>query len=165
MKEVLVVCTANVCRSPMVAGLLTQRFDAEGLGNLVIVRSAGVYAESGKSIWAPMREQMAGRGMDLQRHRSQPVSSEMVRTADLIIVMEEGHRQSIFYLNPSAVRKAFLLSELAGEAEPLIDVMGGTAQDVSAACDKAEQWLADGWSQILTRLGLPKSIALESDRS
>ena len=59
----------------MVAGLLTQRFDAEGLGNLVIVRSAGVYAESGKSIWTPMREQMAARGMDLQRHRSQPVSS------------------------------------------------------------------------------------------
>ncbi len=157
MKVILVVCTANVCRSPMVAGLLTQRFEAAGLGDLVMVRSAGVYAEPGKPVWAPIREQMATRGVDLLRHRSQPVSTEMVQAADLIIVMEESQRQSIFYLVPSAVRKAFLLSEFAGEAEPLLDVMGHPAPEVSAACDQAAAWLAGGWSEMVARLGLPNS--------
>jgi protein-tyrosine phosphatase len=138
----------------MVAGLLTQRLDAAGLGNQVIVRSAGTYAESGKPAWAPMRELMAARGVDLQRHRSQPVSSDMVQSADLIIVMEERQRQSIFYLEPRVLHKVFLLSEMAGDADPLWDVMGQPLEEVCEACDQAEAWLAAGWTQLLARLSL-----------
>jgi protein-tyrosine phosphatase len=154
MKQVLVVCSANICRSPMVAGLLTQRLDTWGFGGEVLVRSAGTYADPGHSAWGLVRELLSARGIDLSRHRSQAVSSEMVSVADLILVMEEGHRQSIFYLAPRALRKVFLLSELAGESEPLPDVMGQSLLEVQAACNRAEQWLIAGWDQIMTRLAL-----------
>jgi protein-tyrosine-phosphatase len=158
MKQVLIVCTANICRSPMVAGLLTQCLDAAGLGDQVIVRSAGTYAEPGKPAWPPVGELMAQYGVDLQRHRSQPISSEMVEAADLIIVMEEGQRQSIFYLAPRALPKVFLLSELAGDADPLADVMGQPIQAVHQARDQAKQWLADGWDRLLARLALVETV-------
>lgn len=154
MKQVLIVCTANICRSPMVAELLTQRLDTAGLGDQVMVRSAGTFAQAGKPAWEPVRELMAARGVDLQRHRSQPVSYDMVQSVDLIIVMEERHRQSIFYLEPRALHKVFLLSEMAGDADPLWDVMGRPIEEVSQVCDQAESWLAAGWDQLLTRLSL-----------
>lgn len=138
----------------MVAGLLTRRLDAAGLGDQVLVRSAGTYAESGKPAWAPVRELMAARGVDLQRHRSQPISYDMVQTADLIIVMEEQQRQSIFYLEPRVLPRVYLLSEMAGDADPLRDVMGRPLEEVRRVCDRAEYWLAAGWDQLLARLAL-----------
>jgi protein-tyrosine-phosphatase len=168
MKQVLVVCSANICRSPMVAGLLTHRLDTSGFGGEVLVRSAGTYADAGHSAWGPVRELLGARGIDLSRHRSQAVSSEMVSAAELIVVMEECHRQSIFYLAPRALRKVFLLSELAGESEPLPDVMGHPVPEVHAACDRAEQWLIAGWDQIVTRLALtavPKATQVTSTHS
>lgn len=162
MKYVLIVCTANVCRSPMVAGLLTHRLDAVGWGDQVVVRSAGIFAEAGRPAWRPISELMVERGIDLGRHRSQPISVEMAMGADLIIVMEEVHRQSIFYLAPRALHKVFLLGELAGDAEPLADVMGRPLQEVAAACEKAEKWLEEGWDQITARLGLPEAMSQQT---
>jgi protein-tyrosine phosphatase len=163
MKQILIVCTANICRSPMVAGLLAQRLDAAGLSDQVLVRSAGTYAEPGRPAWETVRGLMAARGIDLQRHRSQPISSEMVQAAALIIVMEEQHRQSIFYLVPRALRNVFLLSELAGESEPLTDVMGHSLPEVDTACDCAEEWLAAGWEKIVEKLALVKTGAAAPD--
>jgi protein-tyrosine-phosphatase len=104
---------------------------------------------------------MAARGIDLLRHRSQPVSYEMVQASDLIIVMEEKHRQSLFYLEPRALRKVFLLSEMAGDSDPLLDVMGRPLPEVRRACDQAEQWLVDGWHQVLSRLALTQPLLRE----
>lgn len=154
MKQILIVCTANICRSPVVAGLITQRLDAAALGDQVMARSAGIFAESGKPAWEPVCDLMAAHGVDLQRHRSQPISYDMVQAADLIVVMEERQRQSIFYLEPRALHKVFLLSEFAGDADPLPDVMGRPIEEVRQVCDQAEFWLAAGWGQLLTRLSL-----------
>lgn len=159
MKQILVVCTANICRSPVVAGLLQQHLDGAGLDTTILVRSAGTYARPGKPVWEPICALMAERRIDLQRHRSQPISSEMVQAADLIVVMEESHRQSVFYLDPRALRKAFLLSELAGESDPLPDVMGHPLPEVRQVCDIAAQWVEQGWGQILTRLALSDFVA------
>lgn len=143
----------------MVAGLLIQRLHAAGLGDQVLVRSAGTYAEPGKPAWGAIGDVMAERGVDLHLHRSQPLSSEMVQVADLIIAMEEGHRQSIFYLVPRALRNVFLLSELSGDTDPYPDIMGHPLPEVRAACDLADQWLAAGWEQLLARLSIVEATA------
>jgi protein-tyrosine phosphatase len=154
MKQILVVCTANICRSPLIAGILDEHLGANGLNDVVTVRSAGIYAQAGNPVWGPIGELMAERGIDLHRHRSQPITSEMALAADLIIVMEEGQRQSIFYLEPRALRKVVLLSELSGEAEPFSDLMGRPLPELAAACSRAEEWLITGWNQITSRLDI-----------
>jgi protein-tyrosine phosphatase len=159
MKHVLIVCTGNIARSPIAAGLLTQRLEAAGLGDKVLVRTAGVYAEPGAPVWGPIQNVMDERGVDLQRHRSQAVSSAMVQEADLIIVMEEEHRKSIFYIAPLALRKVFLVSELAGESDPVPDVVGQSPEELRTVCQQIDQWLEDGWSQIVARLALDETTA------
>lgn len=163
MKQILFVCTANICRSPVVAALAAQRFDAAGLGDEVLVRSAGVYAQPGKPVWEPLRLLMAARGVDLQRHRSQPVSLDILQSAALIVVMEEAHRQSLFYLEPRVLRKVLLLSELAGEFGELHDMMGRPVPEVEQICRQAEQWLEAGWDQILERLAITPAMTSKAD--
>lgn len=47
MKKVLVICTGNIYRSPMVAALLSARLAAAGLAEPVQVTSAGIFAVAG----------------------------------------------------------------------------------------------------------------------
>ena len=42
--RITVVCTGNICRSPMGEWLLRERFEAAGLGHRVVVDSAGTTA-------------------------------------------------------------------------------------------------------------------------
>lgn len=44
--RICVVCTGNICRSPMLEFLLREAFDREGLGDQVEVDSAGISAKS-----------------------------------------------------------------------------------------------------------------------
>lgn len=87
MFKVLMVCTGNICRSPMAAAFLTQMLtnDLEGK---VDVFSAGTHAIFGYPA-EPFACQAAEYfGCNLDKHRSQTLSKEMVRSAGLVLVME-----------------------------------------------------------------------------
>jgi protein-tyrosine-phosphatase len=95
--RVLVVCTANRGRSPMVAALLRAAFaDLEGGGG-VDVASAGLCAyEIGKvGLGAddPVVELLAAEGIDISTHRVRALDPEMYREADLVIAMEPWQRK------------------------------------------------------------------------
>ena len=126
MKSVLVVCTANICRSPMVAALLEDRLAAAGLADQVRVASAGVFAEAGLPASTTMRLRAAERGLDLSTHRSTLVTEADLAQADLILVMEEAHRKAIFYRAPYLLHKVYRLAELADIHTDLDDPYGGT---------------------------------------
>ena len=74
MDEVLVVCTANICRSPMAEALLRAWLShhAPTVAADVAVASAGVRARPGDPA-APHMMAIADRwGLDLHGHRSAP---------------------------------------------------------------------------------------------
>src|SRR5215213_437235 len=90
--RVLVVCTANICRSPTAAGLLAAR-----LGPTVEVVSRGVRATQG----APMCERSAdwlaggwtGAAPFLRNpHRSAPLTLADVRASTVILTASPRHR-------------------------------------------------------------------------
>jgi RpiB/LacA/LacB family sugar-phosphate isomerase len=108
MRNVLFVCTGNICRSPMAQGLfgdlIRGRRDIE-------VHSAGIGAVSGQPPSPPAVEVMEELGIDIRHIRSKPLLAELVRKADFIFVMTYGHLDSILLLFPSAAEKTFLLRE------------------------------------------------------
>ena len=67
---IVVLCTANVCRSPMAAALLARRLAA--LGVTVPVRSAGMIG-SGDPPHPEVISVMASYGIEIASHRSRIV--------------------------------------------------------------------------------------------
>ena len=117
--RILVVCTANQCRSPLTAVLLRSHAAERALP--VEVASAGVQAVSGMPATAPTVDAARRLGADLLTHRSTPLASGAVRSADLVLGLERRHVQEIVLVDPRAFVKTFTLKELVrrgGDAGP-----------------------------------------------
>src|ERR1700759_2831390 len=118
LKNILFVCTGNVCRSPQAEGLflrmVANRPD-------IRVRSAGVSAFPGQPPSPHAIEVLADLRIDISKLRSLPLSDELVRAASCIIAMTRSHMESIHYLFPEAAEKTFLLREFEDYA-PSLDV-------------------------------------------
>ena len=85
MKRILIVCTGNVCRSPMAMGLLRQRLAQDGLDSQVSVSSAGVYGLDGSAASRPGVDVLAERGIDISEHRARTIDQKEVAEADLLL--------------------------------------------------------------------------------
>lgn len=105
--RILVLCVGNICRSPMAEALLRQAFLDRG--RQVEVRSAGLGAMVGHPADEHVRLLMDRRGIDVTDHRAVQVAPDMLRWADLVLVMETGHRSDVCKRAPSATGKVFLL--------------------------------------------------------
>jgi protein-tyrosine-phosphatase len=93
--RILVVCTANRCRSPVAEVLLWRALVLEGV--TAVVRSAG-FLEPGLPVDETTRQVMAERGIDLSGHRSTQVSAELLAWADLVLTMERRHVRELVVL-------------------------------------------------------------------
>src|SRR5205823_3101353 len=113
---ILFVCSGNTCRSPM-AEALTRQLLAKKLGvseadlekKGLSVISAGSFAMPGTKAAAPAIEALKPLGADLSRHRSRPLSVELIHQADVIYVMSKNHAQAVTALVPSAAEKVVTL--------------------------------------------------------
>jgi protein-tyrosine-phosphatase len=124
IQKVLLVCTGNICRSPLAAALLERALRERGLE--VVVASAGTGAWDG----APASEgaYLVGleRGLDLSSHRARLLTRELVEQADLILTMARHHRARVDELGGEG--RVFVLGEYAGregEAVEVSDPFGG----------------------------------------
>ncbi len=123
--SVLVICTANICRSPAAASLLER---AMGSDRSVRVGSAGVRARVG----APFDEDMsAALGEELPVFRARQLTSAMIGESDLILTMSSGHRSAVVSAVPSAIRRTFTLREFADLAA--LAGPGAAGADATAA--------------------------------
>lgn len=153
-KRILTVCTANVCRSPFVASLLQQRVIAAGLDDVVCVESAGVRAEAGREVDPTIVAMLDEMGVELADKYATPVAESALREADLVLVMEETHRQALFYRLPGALPKVFLLSELAGRFDEVVDPHGLGAEEYRAMAALVTELIDQAWPRLLQRLGI-----------
>jgi protein-tyrosine phosphatase len=94
MFTILVVCTGNICRSPMAEGLLRGALP-RNLRERVEVRSAGTYAMHGNAATPEAVTAAAHFGVDIASHRARLLNKEMILSADLILAMEHHHLKTI----------------------------------------------------------------------
>jgi protein-tyrosine phosphatase len=98
----------NVCRSPMAEALLRSALsDRDG----ITVESAGLGALVGHPASPHAVELMAELGLDISGHRARQLSPDLVRAADLVLVMEAGHKRAIDAVDTTARGKVYRLGE------------------------------------------------------
>lgn len=106
--NILVVCVGNICRSPMAEAMLQQ---ALGDKTGITVTSAGLGALAGHAAAEHSVSLMKERGIDITGHRARQLTPDMISAADLILVMEKGHRRALDSLEPAARGKVHRLCE------------------------------------------------------
>ncbi len=111
--SVLMVCTANMCRSPMMELLLRKNLDRAAGGNAWSVRSAGVEAVPGRPMHPFTVEALAEYDIVEPEWRSRRLDAGLLDWADLVLVADRDHRSAVAQLSPPAVRRTFLLLPFA----------------------------------------------------
>jgi protein-tyrosine phosphatase len=111
---IVVLCTANVCRSPMAAALLARRLAV--LGVTVPVRSAGMIC-SGDPPHPEVISVMASYGIEIASHRSRIVCAADLASASLVLTMARDNLRHAAITEPGAWPRAFTLKELIRRGE------------------------------------------------
>lgn len=122
--SVLMVCTGNICRSPLaerlaaarLARLVTQTGQTGQTGPLesvVTVRSAVVRACAGEPMHPHASTVLDERGVEHDGFVARQVTAAMVERADLVLCATRQHRAQVVTLAPRAVRRSFTLREFA----------------------------------------------------
>lgn len=148
MLRILVICTANICRSPMAEYLLKEALK----GQAVHIASAGIHAEQGQPADPTVVKILKEQGLaGVEQHRSQPVVINMIDQFDLYLGMEQHHLDDLQHIMPSITGRAYLFGHWTGQeiADPhqLPEAHYHVAQAQIVEASKA-------WVKHLPRLGL-----------
>jgi glycine hydroxymethyltransferase len=108
VKNVLFVCTGNICRSPIAEGFFRR---LTGNRKDIEVASAGVHAVRGQPPSLYAVEVCAEEGTNISALRSQPLTGTLVDQATHIFAMTGAHVETIQTLFPQSAEKTFLIRE------------------------------------------------------
>jgi len=115
--RVLLVCTENICRSPMAQGILSQLLESEGMNKFCRVGSAGTHVSQTWRRPDKRAQQVAGRhGVDLSGMRARKVRKGDFSAYDYIVAMDEHNLNTLKNSCPEKYAgKLFLLVDFAPE--------------------------------------------------
>ena len=128
--RVLVVCSGNICRSPLAAEYLRHRARREGISSL-IVESRGTLGIEGEPADAKARLVARENGFELNGHRSAGLKPSDMRAADLVVAMSLDHLDELQRRFPGDTPPRLLLRAFEkdplprGGAPDLADPIGG----------------------------------------
>lgn len=109
IERVLVLCYGNICRSPVVAALLSAALPG------LEVRSTGMHPRTGRSSppeWAETARDVLA--VDLAPHRSRLAGEDDLAWAQLIIAMDAANWQAVGERHPQHLARTILLPVMAG---------------------------------------------------
>jgi protein-tyrosine phosphatase len=108
---VLMVCTGNICRSPLAEQLLRARFAAVGIP--AVVHSAGTSALVGYEMTPEAASLSQRYGGDPGGHAARQLTADLINGADLVLTATREHRAVTVSLVPRALRRTFTLNQFA----------------------------------------------------
>ena len=109
--RILVVCTGNICRSPLAAAVLRDALAEIAPGGFA-VESAGTNALVGEPAQPEAVAIAAGLGSTLEGFEARQLTEGMIERADLVLTLAERHRSSVLRLYP-ALKRTFTVREFS----------------------------------------------------
>jgi Protein-tyrosine-phosphatase len=136
MTSILVVCTGNVCRSPIAEGLLHNAMAARFGDRAPEVSSAGTQGWEGRPAMPESVAAAAERGVEISGHVARELTGAMVEHATLVVTMAREHGDELARFGADAGRKAFTLKELVRILDTLPAVPAGA--EVGSLADRRD---------------------------
>jgi protein-tyrosine phosphatase len=133
--RILVVCRANLCRSPSAEVMLTRALAAAPgpLAPSFEIRSAGLDVLEGQSAPDDFIELAFIRGIDLHAHQPVRFTAELGESSDLVLVMTRELLRSMVVNHPAVWPRAFTFLEL---------VRRGTTTTPPREAESLAEWIA-----------------------
>lgn len=148
MPGILFVCTANICRSPMAAGIFNQLVQERADGEVWRIESAGTWGFDGEEASFGSQTVMSEMGIYISDHRSRRVTFEILAAFDLILTMESGHKEALQVEFPEISDRVYMLSEMGNEIKDIPDPIGGPITEYETTAQLIKKYLMDGLEKI-----------------
>jgi protein-tyrosine phosphatase len=152
MAQVLLVCTGNICRSPMAEGLLRSALERRIGGGAPPVSSAGTIARDGAPAMPEAVEAAAELGVDISIHSAHRLRPEDIQDADLIVGMAAEHAEAVQALVPDAEARTFTLKEVVR----LVEAVGSRPADTARSDGRLRDAVADAHRRRANVAGTPR---------
>ena len=114
--RILIVCTGNICRSPLAEQLLRESLTAAGID--AVVSSAGTSAMTGSAMTPEAAALSAQYGASNTDHIAQQLTEKLIADADLVLTATRDHRRDVVTLLPKSTRYTFTLNQFARLVAP-----------------------------------------------
>lgn len=126
--RVLMVCTANHCRSPIAQQLLSQGAAARFGDDAWLVDSAGTDVRAPWPIHDHARAVLAERVPEVAPHHSTDLLPGAITSADLVLTASRHHRSSVVSMVPAAIGRTFTIlqfARLCTQVAPIVSADAG----------------------------------------
>jgi len=117
MIKILIVCTANICRSPMGEAILQNLVEKDGLEEVIEISSGGILGIEGERASDFSIAVAKEKGLNLESHRSQGVTSDVINASDLVLCMTIDQAEKLKYMYATCHNKIYTLREYLMEDE------------------------------------------------
>ena len=111
--RVLMICTANICRSPLAEGTFRHLLQRNGLADRVYVDSAGTHVFQDGFPPDLRGQNIANRhSIDISQLKARQITEGDIEFFDHLIIMDNGHREALgdlFDLNDHQAKLNLLL--------------------------------------------------------
>lgn len=122
MLNILVICTGNICRSPLVEQLLMNHL----IDSPVRVSSAGTRGRAGAPMTPEATQMALQNGCEpegVAQHSATLLNAGLLSWADWTIAMDRSHRRQIVEMQPGLMSRALTLREFGRLVEDVSDDM------------------------------------------
>lgn len=131
-RRILFVCTGNICRSAMAEHLLRHMAAQRGLA--IETASAGMAAEPHYRVPDAVNRLLAAEGVPPFSHKARLATRDVLRWADMILVMTADHLDHLLELYPEFAPRTRLLREAAGFGDEDVEDPMAQPVEVYARC-------------------------------